>query len=80
MQENLRTYFLWFMVVLFLWIIVTIMIKKLEPAPKKLYKVTFPSGSVIIDSLRDEDNSLENERITYPKASIKSYEEIKNKK
>lgn len=81
MGDNFRAYLLYGVAVLgILWVILTIAINKLEPAEKKLYKVTFPSGSVIIDSLRDEENSLENERIKYPKASVKSYEEIKSKK
>lgn len=62
----------------FMLIITTFLIKMYEPNEKKLYKVTFSTGLVIIDSLRDEENALRNERIEYPKASIISYSEIKN--
>jgi len=48
-----------------------------KPTPKKLYQVKFSNGEVLIDSLRDETNTLENDMTKYPKASIISYKEIK---
>jgi hypothetical protein len=50
-----------------------------KKTPLKLYKLTFPTGTIIIDSLRDEKNVLINERATYPKDSLTSYKEVTRK-
>lgn len=48
----------------------------LSPTPKKLYEVKLSNGETIIDSLRDEKKTLENDVIKYPKSGIISYKKV----
>lgn len=82
MNINLATKLMKLFAVFIVGYLIWFMIDTIFSPKTKLYKVTFTTGSVIVDSLQDYGNSLVNKKrnVHYPKTTIIKYQEIKNPK